>query len=88
MHIKKKSKEIIVRIYNRGCKTCWDESFILHHYIRILFFVNVYIVFLSLFSGLLPWKIVGLMVLIMLFISKDFIIKYGRKYKEELEETP
>jgi hypothetical protein len=80
-----KFKEIIIKIYDKVIATRWDESWILPHYIKILFFINLYIVFINLFSGLLLWKICGFIMLITLFISKYCIIKYGRKYKKELK---
>lgn len=80
-----KFKEMIIKIYDKATATPWDESWILPHYMKMLFFVNLYIVFFSLFSGLLFWKICGFIMLIALFISKKFIIKYGRKYKKELK---
>jgi hypothetical protein len=78
-------KKIIAKIYKWSTATRWDENLMLPLYIRMLFYINVYIAVFSLFPDLVFYKVLGILSLIILFFAKILLIKYGRKFSEELK---
>lgn len=79
-------KKLIAKIYNWSTSTHWNENLILPTYVKWLFYINVYIAIFSLFPDLIFCKIFGILLLIILFLAKILLLKYGAKFSEELKE--
>lgn len=83
-------KRILAKVYDKCAGLINDDKdklIILNPYLKGLFFINLYIAAISIFPGLITYKIVGILLLIVLFLTRIIILKYGKKYFKELEQN-